>query len=136
VELAPDLPTVLINATEIEQVITNLVKNSAEAGRGTPIRIRVRTLAEPDAAVLIIQDDGPGIPPNQLSRIFDPFFSTRVSAGGTGLGLSICHSIIAAHGGSIDVASEPGQGAKFSIRLPAARSAGSVSTAADSSRRP
>jgi signal transduction histidine kinase len=131
VELAPVLPAVEVNATEIEQVITNLVKNAAEAGKGSPVRIVLRTRAETAAAVLTIQDDGAGIPAEHLPRIFDPFFSTRIASGGTGLGLSICHSIIAAHGGSIAVASKPGEGTLFTIRLPAHRDAAAGSPAMD-----
>ncbi|HYO95179.1 MAG TPA: HAMP domain-containing sensor histidine kinase, partial [Polyangiaceae bacterium] len=63
-------------------------------------------------------DDGPGIPESQLPHIFDPFYSTRRSAGGTGLGLSISHRIVTAHGGELRALSDPRSGATFSIELP------------------
>src|SRR5881227_1344029 len=65
-----------------------------------------------------IQDNGPGISEENLSKVFDPFFTTKEVGKGTGLGLSLCYGIIKEHGGSITVASQPGQGATFVIELP------------------
>ena len=63
-------------------------------------------------------DDGPGIPPENLGRIFNPFFTTKDVGKGTGLGLSICHGIVTEHGGRIYARSEPGRGATFIVELP------------------
>ncbi len=67
-----------------------------------------------------MQDNGPGIPPEHLERIFEPFFSTRARAESSGMGLAVVHGIVRAHGGSIDVSSEPGRGALFTVRLESA----------------
>jgi two-component system NtrC family sensor kinase len=104
---------------EIEQVFLNLIVNAAQAiqGAGT---LRVRTRLAEGALEVSIADDGPGIEPEHLGRIFDPFFTTKPVGEGTGLGLSISHEIVRRHGGRIDVASSPGQGTEFRIRLPLA----------------
>ena len=69
---------------------------------------------------LTVADDGPGIPPEHLGKIFSPFFTTKPVGQGTGLGLAICHGIVTAHGGEVRVESEPGRGARFSLVLPLA----------------
>ena len=84
-------------------------------GHGT---IRIQTRAEPQGVVLRFEDDGPGMPPDVLSRIFEPFFTTKAVGKGTGLGLSISHGIVARHGGQMQVESRIGEGARFTIRLP------------------
>lgn len=121
-DLDPGLRPVRINATEIEQVITNLIKNAAEAAGGR-VDVVIQTRQEDGHVRLEVSDNGPGISQEHIGRIFDPFFSTRVHAGGTGLGLSICHSIITEHGGTIEVRSRPGAGAQFTVRLPVAAKA-------------
>jgi signal transduction histidine kinase len=112
---SPDL-VVTLSRTDFEQALLNLVQNSFEAGASA-----VRLSAERVNSVLQIEvaDDGPGIPEDLLPRVFDPFFTTRYGAGGSGLGLSLAHRIIADHGGQIDVDSQPGQGCRFTITLPA-----------------
>lgn len=112
---APE-PIIAADAEQIEQVLTNLVLNAAEAmaGRGT---IHVRTRAHNDVAMFEVEDDGPGIPPEMAARVFDPFFTTKTE--GTGLGLSICYQIVLAHRGSIGVSrGRQGSGALFTVRLP------------------
>lgn len=104
------------------QVLANLVANAvmhAFEGRDSgAIDIRAETVGD-DSVRLDICDDGVGISREHLDRIFDPFFTTRMGRGGTGLGLAICHSIVEnVLGGSIDVASEPGRGSRFSITMP------------------
>ena len=107
-------------------LVLNAVQTRAEVDR--PVRVEVEVRAAPaghglrpdlgPAALLRVRDDGPGIPPSELGRIFDPFVSGR---GGTGLGLAVVHRAVEAHGGAVFVESAPGAGAVFTILLPAAR---------------
>ncbi|MEO1335733.1 MAG: ATP-binding protein, partial [Myxococcota bacterium] len=106
----------MIDSDLIRQVIWNLVRNAAEATPQGQITLICRK--EGDKPVVRIRDDGPGIPPEQLAKIFDPFYTTK--EGGTGLGLAIAHSIIEAHGGELNVDSELGQGTEISLLLPEA----------------
>ena len=103
----------------LEQVVTNLVNNAIGAchPQGGPITVKLDKLS--DCVELRVGDRGCGIPPGNLSKIFDPMFSTKRFGSSTGLGLTIVHDIVVGEfGGSIDVASEPGQGATFTIRFP------------------
>jgi two-component system NtrC family sensor kinase len=75
-------------------------------------------LAEPASAWLEVSDTGRGIEPAHVEQIFDPFFTTKGPDLGTGLGLMICHHIVSDHGGTIEVESVPGAGARFRVRLP------------------
>lgn len=70
--------------------------------------------------VVCVQDDGPGMDSDAMSRLFEPFFTTKRAGEGTGLGLSMSRRIVESHGGSIDVASAPGEGTRVTVRLPAA----------------
>ena len=83
-----------------------------------PGEVRVAASQSDGVVEIRIEDDGVGIPEDTVSRIFDPFFSTRRMSGGTGLGLSISHGIITEHGGTISVSSEVGKGTQFTIDLP------------------
>ena len=109
------LPSVFMNASEMERVFRNLLENAAQAGaRAIAIRVEKR-----DASLRItVEDDGHGIQEQDRLHLFDPFFSTRTRQGGTGLGLSITHGILLDHGASIDVESAPGHGTKIIILLP------------------
>jgi signal transduction histidine kinase len=112
-----ELPPVRCFAGQLNQVFLNLLMNACDAldGRGT---IRIQTRAEAPGVLLRFEDDGPGMPPEVLSRIFEPFFTTKAVGKGTGLGLSLSHGIVARHGGRMEVDSRPGEGARFTIRLP------------------
>ena len=117
-------PTVLASRGQMLQVVVNLVTNAAKAqapGMKGKVIIRVGT-AGGGGAFLEVEDNGTGIPPDMIDRVFEPFFTTRrVGEGrGTGLGLSICHAIAAAHGGTLTVESEVGRGTTFRMDLPAA----------------
>jgi two-component system, NtrC family, sensor kinase len=114
-------PVVSCVPTQLQQVVLNLLVNafqaieSAERSAG---KIVVRTQRNGDTLLLEIADNGTGIKPEHLGRLFDPFFTTKEVGVGTGLGLSISHHIISAHGGRIEVESQPGEGTTFRIYLP------------------
>jgi signal transduction histidine kinase len=117
-----DDPIVRGDAARLRQVLVNLILNAVEAtGAGGHVTVRVSQAKEAGGAELCVSDDGPGIAPEDLERIFNPFVTTKST--GTGLGLSIVHRIIEAHGGGIRVQSTPGRGATFIVWLPLASSA-------------
>ena len=118
---ASDLPAVLADAKQMQQVLVNLFTNAAQAmgpGGGTLI---VDIQPSPGGVSMEVQDSGVGIPPDDLPRVFDPFFSTKEE--GSGLGLSVSYGIVQAHGGDMTVRSAPGEGTIFTLRLPAAPAA-------------
>ena len=107
------------NFQDLQQVLTNVLLNARDAvAEGGNIWISVRE--EGDCVVVRVKDDGKGIPADMLGRIFEPLVTTKRGQGGTGLGLAISRRIIAAADGQIEVASTPGNGAEFSIKLPRA----------------
>lgn len=108
-------PTLHIDRGKLQQVVLNLVGNACDALTEGG-RITVRTRALPLGAALIVEDDGPGIPPDELGRIFEPFYTTK--AEGMGLGLSIVRRIVELHHGSIRCESAPGEGTRFTVTLP------------------
>ena len=108
---------VLVTPGQLEQALVHLVRNARLAAPSGAFR--ARTHDEQGAVVIEVQDDGPGIPAAHLSRIFEPFFTTRGGAQGIGLGLTLVWSIVQRAGGTLEVASEPGRGSTFRIRLPA-----------------
>jgi signal transduction histidine kinase len=121
IELEIDAPVPLPGRWDrlrLEQVVSNLVSNAIQYGGGTPVRVRAEPAGED--VVLTVQDHGAGIEPRFLARIFERFErgGTAGQPGGLGLGLFIARQIVEAHGGAIDVASEPGRGATFTVRLP------------------
>lgn len=111
------LPPVKCLASQLNQVFMNLIVNAAHAIRENGV-ITIRTGCENDWVWVEIGDNGCGIPPEILNRIFEPFFTTKAVGKGTGLGLSLSYNIVTKHGGRIEVASEPGQGARFTVHLP------------------
>lgn len=129
--LAPNLPPVEGNKSQLLQVISNLVRNALEAMEATKDRsreLRLMTEAREDDAVLIaVEDSGPGMDPGRLNSAFNLFFTTKVQ--GTGLGLTICHLIVDRHGGEITASSDGKSGAQFKIILPALSLRASTDTA-------
>jgi C4-dicarboxylate-specific signal transduction histidine kinase len=123
-DLAPSLPSVLCDRTQLQQVVMNFAMNAVQAMASSPRRnIQVRTrLENSDTVWCTIEDSGPGIETKDLPHLFDRFFTTKDK--GMGLGLAICRSIIEAHGGQIraDNNSTLG-GARFGFTLPAVRAA-------------
>jgi PAS domain S-box-containing protein len=117
--LAEDLPPVIGDPTELEQVVLNLVANAAHASASGQT-VRVETAAGRQTVQLKVVDSGCGMPPDVQRHIFDPFFTTRVHEGGTGLGLSVVHGIVEDHQGTIDLDSTVGAGTIFTVTLPTA----------------
>ena len=117
--LAEDLPPVIGDPTELEQVVLNLIANAAHASAAGQA-IQVGTAAGRDGVVLTVSDSGCGMPPDVQRHAFDPFFTTRMHEGGTGLGLSVVHGIVEDLQGRIDLDSEVGRGTIFTITLPTA----------------
>jgi two-component system sensor kinase FixL len=120
VELSSDLPDVLVDATQIQQVVLNLVRNGAEALDGRPDgQIRIATETVDDGFVTVmVSDNGPGLALEVAERLFRPFVTTK--ATGTGIGLSICRSIVESHGGRIWVESASDAGTAFHFTVPVA----------------
>jgi two-component system, NtrC family, sensor kinase len=126
------LPKVLADSHQLQQVFVNLINNARqaiEAYRPSGM-IRIRTERCERGARICFQDDGPGIAKENLTKVFNPFFTTKDVGKGTGLGLSLSYGIIKEHGGSIHVESTPGQGATFTIELPFAAAGTDASTVA------
>jgi two-component system, NtrC family, sensor histidine kinase PilS len=106
------------DAAKLRQVLWNLLRNAADAATAGGKHVHVDAHRGHNETLLIVSDDGPGIPADQLAHIFDPFFTTKNK--GTGLGLATCHAIIAEHHGHIDVTSELGKGTQMVITIPRA----------------
>jgi len=129
--LQPGLPSVFGDRTQLEQVLLNLLNNAEQAVRAAlegpvasarpPIGlVRITTRREGAQVVLEVEDNGPGIPENARSRIWDPFWTTKGEGEGTGLGLAVVHGIVVDHGGTITLEGGPDDGAHFVIRFPVA----------------
>jgi PAS domain S-box-containing protein len=135
IHLPADLPGVIGDANQLIQIFLNLVTNAEQAIREVRDsgRIQIRAGRNGNQVTITVQDDGVGIRPEALPRIFDPFYTTKRPGGGTGLGLSICMSIIREHGGNIEAETLPAGGSAFTIYLPAASEAppGSLSSPSD-----
>jgi signal transduction histidine kinase/ActR/RegA family two-component response regulator len=100
------------------QVVLNLVFNAADACEGGPRpEVWVRVMARGEQLALVVEDNGPGVPPGAIQHIFKPFYTTKQRGQGTGLGLKICSDVIASHGGHIEVHDRAGGGASFRVLL-------------------
>ena len=118
-ELDPSLPTVDGDRVQMQQVLLNLILNAADAVSGNgerDRRVSVRTETADPGARILVADNGPGIPPDSLTKVFEPFWSTKPA--GIGMGLAICKSIVATHNGSLTASNGPGTGATFCVTLP------------------
>jgi two-component system NtrC family sensor kinase len=120
---APDLPNVLADQNQLQQVFFNIMLNAYHAMPGGG-ELHITTRAVANQVHAIFADNGVGIPAENLGRIFDPFFTTKEVGQGTGLGLSISYGIIEQHGGTIEADGKAGIGATFTVKLPAASPAG------------
>jgi CheY-like chemotaxis protein len=130
-EIERDAGIARIDPVQFDQVLMNLCVNACDAMRGNGVlRIGARRHAGSrecaacrqemggDYVELFVQDDGPGIPPEVLDRIFEPFFSTKPTGKGTGMGLATVHGIVHEHGGHLLVESQPGMGTRIGVLLP------------------
>jgi two-component system NtrC family sensor kinase len=121
VDVAPGVPPVLMDTNQIQQVFVNLISNAAHAiqSSGVGSRIVIRAVSWLDGIAITVEDDGPGIPPEDAQRVFEPFFTTKPAGEGTGLGLSICQGIVKEHGGRLTLVPTQRRGAVFQVELPA-----------------
>jgi two-component system, NtrC family, sensor kinase len=119
-DLAADLPQVLCDAGQVQQVILILLVNAGEAMGNGGGRITVQTRHDGSAgmACISVRDNGPGIPEDVMSKIFEPFFTTKEDQLRTGLGLAVAKSIVEQHGGEITVKTGKGEGTEFLVTLP------------------
>jgi signal transduction histidine kinase len=114
------VPPVLGHASELTQVIVHLLLNAAAALEEAPGTVTIGTRLVDDRVQVTIADTGRGIAPQDLRRVFDPFFTTRPPGSGTGMGLAVCQGIVERHGGAIGIDSTPGRGTVVTVHLPAA----------------
>jgi signal transduction histidine kinase len=118
--LALGLPKTMVDFHQIEEVFLNIILNAEQVMTETNHggKLSINTELVKDYVRISFADNGPGIPTNQLHKVFDPFFTLRRERGGTGLGLSVSHGIVTSHGGRIYAKSRPGEGATFFVELP------------------
>ena len=120
VDLAPDVPEVEVDATQLKRVLLNVINNAVEAMAERGGELRLRTAREEGGVAIRVDDDGPGV--EDVERIFEPHYTTKVK--GLGLGLAIARQIVEEHGGTIRAQSVPGKGTSVRIHLPTRRCAG------------
>ncbi len=123
VDLPADLPTVSCDPSQMQQVVLNLVLNAAEATQsrgGGRVLVRTRVAADQKSVEMMVQDNGEGISPENLSKIFDPFFTSKPEGKGVGLGLAVIYGIVQAHDGTLDVAARGAGGLRVTVDLPVA----------------
>jgi signal transduction histidine kinase len=114
------LPVLRGISTELTELFVHLLINAAQAieANNQPGSVTISTAGESDGVLIRIADTGCGIPPEDLPRVFDPFFTTRPPGSGTGMGLSVCYGIVTRHAGSLRVESDPGVGTVVTVSLP------------------
>lgn len=117
-DLQPGMPPINASEDHLQSVWVNLIINALDAAANQPLEIKVTTRYADGEFLILVADNGQGIPQDRISRIFTPFFTTKAPGRGTGLGLSICHRIVKNHGGEIRVESRVGHGTRFVIVLP------------------
>jgi len=113
--LQPDLPLLLAVPDQLTQVLLNLIINAVEAMPNGGA-LTISAAAQDDWLAVEVRDTGPGLSPDEIAKIFEPFYTTK--SNGTGLGLAVSYGIIQQHGGRIDVNSTAGVGTTFTVRLP------------------
>ncbi len=106
----------LVDPLQMQEVVSNLLKNAFEATSAGTVTIAVED--QGDKVLLRVEDTGTGITPEDIDRLFQPFFTTKQNAGGTGLGLVLCQNVVSAHGGEIHVSSATGKGSVFTVTIP------------------
>jgi two-component system nitrogen regulation sensor histidine kinase NtrY len=122
--LTPKLPELDADKNQLNQVLLNLVENARDAinQKSDPsagkIVVSTRLGDAADRVMVVVEDNGPGVPPELKDKVFAPYFTTKHAKGGTGLGLAIVHRIVSDHGGRITITDNPGGGARFAIELP------------------
>ncbi|MBA2503973.1 MAG: PAS domain S-box protein [Pyrinomonadaceae bacterium] len=129
-EFDAELPEAFANAGKLQQVFTNLILNARDAAPDGG-RVTLRTRAEEEQVVVEISDTGTGIAPENVARIYDPFFTTKGVGRGTGLGLAVSYGIVQEHAGHIAVESAPGRGTTFRLTLPIAGARARLQAASD-----
>jgi signal transduction histidine kinase len=116
---ASETLTLSLDVAQIGVAVKALLTNALEAlGSGGRVEVSVRALHGPSSAEIVVSDNGPGISPEVRRHLFDPFYSGREAGRGLGFGLAKCWRIVTDHGGRIEVDSEPGKGARFTVSLP------------------
>jgi signal transduction histidine kinase len=124
-KLKEGLPRIKGDPNQLEQVFLNLISNARDAmGEGKVLKRELTVTSSlsqdggPPSVIVSVKDTGVGIPPEILDKVMEPFFSTKPVGKGTGLGLSLCFSIVEAHGGRLDIQSQPGEGTEVKVILP------------------
>ena len=118
IELAPDIPRIIGNANQLQQVLMNLAINAQQAMQPDGGTVDIATYFDDENVYISVSDTGPGISQEVAEKIFEPFFTTKTAGEGTGLGLSVTYGIIRDHHGDIRVEESDGGGARFVIQLP------------------
>jgi signal transduction histidine kinase len=118
-ELGDEPLTVTVNRTRIEQILVNLVTNAVDAiGMDGTVTVAVRPTEDGKRVVVEVRDTGTGIAPDDLEKIFEPFYTTKGAERGTGLGLPVVREIVTSYGGDLTVESKLGVGTTFRFDLP------------------